>query len=446
MSKYFYIKTYGCQMNFYDSDRIIDLIGPLGYKLSESPEECDLAILNTCHIREKASEKMYSDIGRLSKFKNNQIALGKNMTIAICGCVAQAEGKEILKKNKSVDIVVGPQNYHVLPELLIKKEKDKKYIENNFPKESKFDFFPEQSVKSSSAFVSIQEGCDKFCTFCVVPYTRGAEYSRPVSSIIYEIERVVSNGVKEVTLLGQNVNAYHGVKTYKDGKEKVYNLADLCSDVAEIKKLKRIRYITSHPADMNEELIREHKINKKLMPYLHLPIQSGSNKILKNMNRKYTKEHYIKIVKKLRKSKPDIALTSDFIVGYPGETKRDFEETLDLIKYIKFAGSYSFKYSPRPGTPSSLKNDFVDSEILDNRLRLLQNELKQQQKDFNNSFIGKQLSVLFEKKGKKNNQYVGRSEYLQPVHVFSSKSLVGEILNVKIDSITSYSLHGKISK
>ena len=443
MQKFFYIKTYGCQMNFYDSDKIVDLLKPLGYKISQTPENCDLAILNTCHIREKASEKMYSDIGRLANFKKNQLKTGRNMTIAICGCVAQAEGKEIMRRNNSVDIVIGPQNYHVLPKILVKKEKNKKYLENNFPEESKFDYFPEPSVKGFTAFVSIQEGCDKFCTFCVVPYTRGAEFSRPVKDIKLEVEKLVSLGVREITLLGQNVNAYHG-KLSSRGQGLDCKLSKLCNILSNIKGLMRIRYITSHPADMTDDLINEHKNNFKLMPYLHLPIQAGSNKILKEMNRKYTKEEYVEVVDKLRKARPDIALTSDFIVGFPGEKDQDFDETLDLVKTLKFAGSYSFKYSPRPGTPASLHKKLVDHETMNKRLSILQEVLKDQQKDFNYSFLDKELPVLIEKTGKKDNQFVGRSEYLQPVHILSKNNIIGEIVNVKINSITSFSLHGKV--
>ena len=443
MQKLFYIKTYGCQMNFYDSDKIVDLLKPLGYRISETPENCDLAILNTCHIREKASEKMYSDIGRLANFKKNQLKSGRDMTIAICGCVAQAEGKEIMRRNNSVDIVVGPQNYHVLPEILIKKEKNKKYIENIFPEKSKFDYFPDPSVNGFTAFVSIQEGCDKFCTFCVVPYTRGAEFSRPAKDIVLEVEKLVSLGVREITLLGQNVNAYHGKISSKE-KDSVCTLSELCSMLAKIKGLMRIRYITSHPADMTDDLINAHKDNYKLMPYLHLPIQAGSNKILKEMNRKYTREEYITVVDKLRKARPDIALTSDFIVGFPGEKNQDFDETVDLVKTLRFAGSYSFKYSPRPGTPASLKGKPVDQKIMNQRLSVLQDILKDQQKEFNNSFIDKELPVLIEKTGKKDSQFVGRSEYLQPVHVLSKKNIIGEVINVRVNSITSFSLHGKV--
>ena len=431
-------------MNFYDSEKIKDLLKPLNYMHSESPEDCELAILNTCHIREKASDKMYSDIGRLANYKKNKIALGKNMTIAICGCVAQAEGKEIIKRNKDVDIILGPQNYHLLPKILKEKHKSEQYIENNFPKESKFDYLLDPTFNGVSAFVSIQEGCDKFCTFCVVPYTRGAEYSRSVLEIKMEVEKLTSLGVKEVTLLGQNVNAYHGYFSNQE-KEKVFDLSDLCRELSKNAKLKRIRYITSHPSDMSEKQILEHKLNKKLMPYLHLPIQSGSNKILKEMNRNYTKEEYIKIIENLKKARPDIALTSDFIVGFPGESEKDFDDTMDVIKLLGFAGSYSFKYSPRPGTPASLIKNTVDERVTDKRLKIMQTELSKQQKDFNNSFIGKKLSVLIEKVGKKKNQYVGRSEYLQPIHLISKDSLVSKIVDVKIESITAYSLHGKIN-
>ena len=429
-------------MNFYDSGKICDLLKPLGYKISESPEKCDLAILNTCHIREKASEKMYSDIGRLSKYKKAQINRGKDMIIAICGCVAQAEGERILKKNRVVDMIFGPQNYHLLPKKIIEKERNKKYLEINFPIESKFDYFPEPSTKGFTSFVSVQEGCDKFCTFCVVPYTRGAEFCRPAIDIIKEVEQLTYLGVQEVTLLGQNVNAYKGT-FYNEEKKKIeLNLAGLFRELEKIKNLNRIRYITSHPSDVDEDLIIAHKKINKLMPYLHLPIQSGSNKILKAMNRKYTKERYLEIIQHLKKARPDIAITSDFIVGFPGETDTDFDDTMDVVKSIKFAGSYSFKYSARPGTPASLLKHTIEDDISNKRLKILQEELTKYQTEFNNSFLGRNLSVLFEKKGKKDNQYVGRSEYLQPVHVFSKKSLIGKILNVDINKITSFSLHG----
>ena len=443
MKKLFYIKTYGCQMNFYDSEKIQDLLKPMGYILSKEPENCDLAILNTCHIREKASEKMYSDIGRLSKYKKNKKLAGENMIIAICGCVAQAEGKEIIKRNKDVDIVLGPHNYHKLTSILSKKF-TRPVIKNEFDVEEKFNSFPKPSFSGVTAYVSIQEGCDKFCTFCVVPYTRGAEYSRNVLDIFGEVKNLVSLGVKEITLLGQNVNAYNGKFDFQNPKN-LYSLAKLCSFLSEIKGLERIRYITSHPADMTDELILEHQNNSKLMPYLHLPIQSGSNKILKEMNRRYTKEVYLKIVEKLRSKIPNIALTSDFIVGFPGENKSDFDDTMDIVKSVKFAGSYSFKYSPRPGTPAFLKKFDLEDNIINDRLNILQKELNLQQKQFNEKCIGLDMEVLVEKIGKKRNQFVGRSEYLQPVHIISREDLIGKLVKVKIKSLTSFSLHGKLS-
>ena len=443
MTKFFYIKTYGCQMNFYDSAKIQDLLKPMGYILSKEPENCDLAILNTCHIREKASEKMYSDIGRLSKYKKNKKLAGDDMIIAICGCVAQAEGNEIIKRNKDVDIVLGPQNYHKLTSIL-SKNLSRPIIKNEFDAKEKFSSFPEPSFSGVTAFVSIQEGCDKFCTFCVVPYTRGAEYSRNVMDICVEVKKLVSLGVKEITLLGQNVNAYNGKFDFQNLKTS-YSLAKLCSFLSEIKGLERIRYITSHPADMTDELILEHQNNAKLMPYLHLPIQSGSNKILKEMNRRYTKEAYLKIVEKLRSRTPNIALTSDFIVGFPGENKSDFDDTMDIVKSVKFAGSYSFKYSPRPGTPAFLKKFNLDGKIINDRLNILQNELNLQQRQFNKECIGLNMEILVEKFGKKKNQYVGRSEYLQPVHIISRENLIGKIVKVKVESLTSFSLHGTLS-
>ena len=440
MNKLFHIKTYGCQMNFYDSTRISELLKPMGYDESDSPESCDLIILNTCHIREKASEKMYSDIGRLSIMKQNRKKTGDDLKIVITGCVAQAEGKEILNRNRDVDIVVGPQTYHKLPELLKRNEK---FVLNDFPDESKFDFLPFTNKTQSSAFVTIQEGCDKFCSFCVVPYTRGSEFSRTVNEITYEIEHLVRNGVKEITLLGQNVSSYHGLYKSRENKS-VYSLSDLIQHISNIEGLQRIRYLTSHPSDITDELIKEHGNNYKLMPYLHLPIQSGSNKILKKMNRKHTKESYIELIKKVRTARNDLAISSDFIVGFPGETNKDFEDTLEVVKEINFASSYSFKYSPRPGTPASLMKNHVKEETKKKRLQILQKELNNQQEIFNNSFLGKELSVLFEKKGKKKNQFVGKSQYLQPVHVISKESIIGEIHNVGIHNKTSHSLHGNL--
>ena len=443
MKKFFHIKTYGCQMNVYDSEKISDLLKPMGFERSDNPDNCDITILNTCHIREKASEKMYSDIGRLSRLKENRLKSGHDMKIIVAGCVAQAEGEQIFKRNKNVDIVIGPQSYHKITKLL--KKKSSKLIENNFPKESKFDFFPQTKTNSPTAFLTIQEGCDKFCSFCVVPYTRGAEFSRSVNEIVFEANHLVSQGVKEITLLGQNVSAYKG-NFISGGRTRKFHLADLMNKLSEIVKLKRIRYLTSHPVDINSDLIMIHGKNKKIMPYLHLPIQSGSNRILKKMNRKHSRESYIEIIEKIRKVRKDIAITSDFIVGYPGESDSDFKMTLDLVKKINFAGSYSFKFSPRPGTPSAMKNSTVPQKTADIRLKILQEELNDQQSKFNRSFQKKSLSVLFEKKGKRENQYVGRSQYMQPVHVISNDNLIGKIKNVRIKNVESFSLHGNISK
>ena len=430
-------------MNVYDSDRISDLLIPMGYTKTDKPEESDLVIINTCHIREKASEKLYSDLGRLSKFKINRNKLGSDLKIVVTGCVAQAEGEEIIRRNKDVDLVLGPQNYHKITSFLKKTPTHK--LHTHFPNESKFDHFPKTKTNEVSAFVTIQEGCDKFCSFCVVPYTRGPEFSRTVNEIVFDIKHLSNQGVREITLLGQNVSDYSG--TYNDGiSKKRLKLADLIKRISDIKNIERIRYITSHPSDISSELINEHKTNFKLMPYLHLPIQSGSNKILKKMNRGYTQEHYISIVKEIKKVRKDFAVTSDFIVGFPGETDEDFNETLKITEEIDFAASYSFKYSPRPGTPSSLLDEHVPENVSDERLKILQKKLDQSQNVFNNSFIGKKVSVLFEKEGKKINQYVGRSEYLQPVHVISDDPLIGKILDVKINKVEAYSLHGQINQ
>ncbi len=427
-------------MNFYDSERIADLLTPMGYKKTDKPEESDLVILNTCHIREKASEKMYSDLGRLSKFKSNKVKSGSNLKIVVTGCVAQAEGKAIIRRNSDVDLVLGPQNYHKIPTLLTNSNKEK--LHNYFPKESKFDFFPRTKTNELSAFVTIQEGCDKFCSFCVVPYTRGSEFSRTVNEIVFDIKHLSEQGVREVTLLGQNVSDYSGFYTVK-GVVKKLNLSQLINEISEIKGIDRIRYITSHPADISMDLINEHKKNMKLMPYLHLPIQSGSDRILKKMNRGYTQKDYISIIDKIKDVRKDFAVTSDFIVGFPGETDNDFLDTLNLTEKVDFAASYSFKYSPRPGTPSAFLEDEVPEDVSHQRLQILQKKLDESQRKFNMSFIGQKLSVLFEKKGKKINQYVGRSQYLQPVHVNSDKSLIGKILDIKINKVESYSLHGE---
>ena len=441
MEQSFFVKTYGCQMNQYDSEKIDELLVHNGFKKAKHLETSDVAILNTCHIREKASEKFYSDLGRLSVFKKNKEKLGEKMQIVVMGCVAQAEGQEVIKRNSLVDYVVGPQNIQSIPKLL--KTKSKEAIHTDFLCVEKFSSFPKSYLEGASRQITIQEGCDKFCSFCVVPYTRGNEYSRSVEGIYAEAKNLVENGALEINLLGQNVSSYKSY-IFDKSKKKLVDLSKLCNILSSLPELKRIRYITSHPSDINDELILEHKNNKKLMPFLHLPVQSGSNKILKKMNRKHSKENYIDLIKKIKLKVPNMAFSSDFIVGYPGETDDDFQETLDLIDKIGFASSYSFKYSPRPGTPASLINERIDDSVLNKRLNKIQTKLNEQQKEFNRTFLDKEIDVLFTNLGKKNNQYVGRTPFLQPVHVFSSSDLVGKILKIKIERLTSFSFHGKI--
>ena len=441
MNQTFYIKTYGCQMNQYDSEKINQLLKNIGFEETNDIENSDLAILNTCHIRERASEKMYSDLGRLSKFKENKEINGRKMQIIVTGCVAQAEADEILKRSKSVDFVLGPQNFHVLPDIL-KKER-KRF--NNFLPDEKFKSLAQLKMDSKdvSKMVTIQEGCDKFCSFCVVPYTRGAEYSRSIEQINAEVINLSKSGAREVTLLGQNVSSYSS-KIFSEKKNKKVGISFLLRVLSKIKDIKRLRYVTSHPNDIGDDLIYEHKLNTKLMPFLHLPIQSGSNKILKEMNRKHTREFYIELIKKIRFHVPEIAFSSDFIVGYPGENNRDFEMTLDLIDTVRFASSYSFKYSPRPGTKSSLIKNNISEETSSARLKKLQEVLNLHQKEFNEKFIGKTVEILINSRGRKDCQFTGRTPHLQPVHVFSKRNIIGELMMVKIESLTSYSFHGKI--
>jgi len=429
-----YIKSYGCQMNVYDSNRILDLFKNKNYEKVEDPKDANLVVLNTCHIREKAAEKVYSDIGRINKIKKNKSK--DDYKLVIAGCVAQAEGKEIKKRAPSVDFVVGPQSYHDLPDML---DTSDKIISDEFTQNEKFKNLLYNSAGGVSEFVSIQEGCDKFCSFCVVPYTRGPEFSRPVNDILIEIEKYVSQGVKEIIFLGQNVNAYHGVGL--DGKSK--DLAYLINKVSEVENLSRIRYMTSHPIDMTDSLIKVHKTNHKLMPFLHLPIQSGSDKILKDMNRKHTVDSYKKIVDKLRNERPDIALSSDFIVGYPNETDRDFEDTMKFIDDVEFVIAYSFMYSQRPGTPAQ-KKDNVPLADKKARLTAIQSLLKEQQKNFNKSFVGSNMEILFEKKGRYQDQYIGRSIYNQSVFTKNNKNLINTIEKVKILNSTDFALESSI--
>ncbi len=425
-----YIKSYGCQMNVYDSNRILDLFKNQNYEITDEPRDANLVVLNTCHIREKAAEKVYSDIGRINKLKKDYPK--DNFKLVVAGCVAQAEGEEIKLRAPSVDFIVGPQSYHKLPDML---KKDDSIISDDFTQNDKFKNLIYNSTGGVSEFISIQEGCDKFCSFCVVPYTRGPEFSRPVKEIVNEIEKYLSQGAKEIIFLGQNVNAYHGFG--EDGKTK--DLAYLINRVSELEKLKRIRYMTSHPIDMTDTLIKTHKSNSKLMPFLHLPIQSGSNRVLKDMNRRHDVNFYKKIVEKLRNERSDIALSSDFIVGYPGETDKDFDDTMNFVNEINFVIAYSFIYSQRPGTPAQ-KKDNISLADKKARLSALQSLLKEQQKNYNKSFVGKKMEVLFEKKGRHTDQFIGRSIYNQSVFINSEANLINKITDVKIINSTDFAL------
>ena len=439
--KKLYIKTHGCQMNFYDSEKMVDLLKPLGYELHNDGDDADIIVLNTCHIREKAVEKTYSELGRIRDQANlRKEKTGKKTIIAVAGCVAQAEGDQIMKRSPWVDIVVGPQSYQNLPELISKVDpiEKNKLISIDFPVIPKFDQLKSKiTQRGPSAFLTIQEGCDKFCSFCVVPYTRGSEYSRSIYSIIDEAKKLIDAGVKEITLLGQNVNAWSSKG--KDGK--VWRLGSLIKELAKINELQFIRYTTSHPLDMDLELIEAHRDIEKLMPYLHLPVQSGSDSILKKMNRKHTTDDYRKIIEKFRKVRPDLLLSGDFIVGFPGETDKDFLETLQLVKDIKYGQSYSFKYSSRPGTPAANREEVCES-LKKDRLAELQLLLSKQQMDIQKSMIGKEVKVLFEKPGRLNNQMGGKSEYLHAVHVIGGSLKKGDIKSVKIINTEANSLGG----
>lgn len=441
-----YIKTYGCQMNVYDSDKMANLMLQDGFELSDKVEGSDLVILNTCHIREKASEKIYSELGKIKKQKNAFKKQGRQMIVAVAGCVAQAEGAEIIKRENCVDIVVGPQAYQRLPQMVARALKNEKQVELDFSVSEKFDILPQELEKqtlakgATTAFLTIQEGCDKFCSFCVVPYTRGAEYSRNPNEIYKEAVSLVANGAVEISLLGQNVNAYKS-SLIVDGKSQQFSLAKLLNLVGQIKELKRIRYSTSHPNDMSDDLILAHKENEKLMPLLHLPVQSGSDAILKKMNRKHTRQYYFDVIESLRKARPDIAFSSDFIVGFPGETDSDFEDTLNLVERVGFAQSYSFKYSPRPGTPASEEDDIEDS-VKDSRLQILQKLIRKQQTAFNTYCLNKVMPVLFEKKGKHAGQVIGKTPYGQSIVVVAKEDIIGSILQTKVSNVLANSLGG----
>ena len=446
MAKKLYIKTYGCQMNVYDTERMQDVLAPLGYAVSDSPDGADLVILNTCHIREKAEEKVYSDLGRLRKGKAQGQAAGRQPLIAVGGCVGQAAGEEIIRRAPYVDMVFGPQSYHQLPDMIARAEREDrtdKIVELDFPVISKFDQLPApKASKGGSAFVSVQEGCDKFCTFCVVPYTRGAEYSRSVADILRESRQLVEEGTREITLLGQNVNAYHG----DDGKGGEWGLARLIYALAEIDGLQRIRYTTSHPRDMDEDLLLAHGEVPQLMPYLHLPVQSGNDRVLKAMNRKHKAADYLGIIDRLRHYRPEIALSSDFIVGFPGESEAEFQDTLRLVESVGFAQAYSFKYSPRPGTPAAEQEAQVAEEAKDERLLALQALLNRQQAEFNARTVGQKVDVLFEKQGKFAGQLIGKSPYLQSVHVRGlDDSFIGQVVPVWLTDAFDNSLAGKLA-
>ncbi|AGJ01525.1 (Dimethylallyl)adenosine tRNA methylthiotransferase MiaB [Rickettsia prowazekii str. GvF12] len=431
-------------MNVYDSVKIQDLLYPFGYESTEDIKEADIIILNTCHIREKAAEKTYSELGRIKKLQNTRKQEGLNPAIiVVAGCVAQAEGEEIFSRTPYVDIVVGPQSYYNLPELISKVVRhEKQLIDLDFVEEAKFDNLPEQLYpQGASSFISVQEGCDKFCTFCVVPYTRGAEFSRSVEQVYRESLKAVSNDAKEIILLGQNVNAYHG----KGPKDKIFTLADLLKCLAQIPNLARLRYMTSHPIDMTDDLIKLHGTEPKLMPFLHLPVQSGSNKILKAMNRKHDRDYYFNIINRLREARSDIVLSSDFIVGFPGETEQDFEDTLDLVHRVKYGQCYSFKYSPRPGTPGAIRTDQIPEHIKSKRLTILQQELATQQLAFNQSCVGSTMRVLFDRDGKFEDQIIGKTPYMQSVYIHNpNKSLLGKIVDVIITKAALNSLTGEI--
>ena len=442
MTKKVHIKTYGCQMNAYDSVRMAEAMAPEGYAETPDLEAADLIVLNTCHIREKAAEKIYSDLGRLRLLRDRRRAEGMSTMIAVAGCVAQAEGAEILRRAPVVDLVVGPQTYHRLPELVRRAEQSgSKIVLTEFPEEDKFAALPARVTRRSpTAFLTVQEGCDKFCSFCVVPYTRGAEYSRPAADVIAEAKRLAAFGVREVTLLGQNVNAYDGAGP--GGCR--WTLARLLEAVAAIPGIDRLRYTTSHPSDMSADLIAAHRDIPALMPYLHLPFQAGADRILAAMNRKHTAADYLRLIDRIRAARPDIALSTDIIVGFPGETDDDFEATLDVVREVTFAQAYSFKYSARPGTPAATMQPHISDAVKSQRLAILQDMLSAQQEAFNRSQLGRNLPVLLEKAGRKPGQLAGRSPFLQAVHIDSAQDRIGEIALVNITHAGANSLSGVI--
>jgi tRNA-2-methylthio-N6-dimethylallyladenosine synthase len=442
-----HVKSFGCQMNVYDSHRMADTLVPAGYSETANPEDADLVILNTCHIREKAAEKVYSEIGRIREMKVAAARDGRNMLIAVAGCMAQAEGKEIIRRAGAVDLVVGSQNYHRLPEMIARAQAGEKVIDTEFPVEDKFDILAEPrreaiAKRGITAFVTVQEGCDKFCTFCVVPYTRGAEISRPVEKIVSEVARLADAGVREVTLIGQNVNAYHGVG--RDGAPS--SLGKLLHRLAQVPGILRLRYTTNHPRDVEDDLIAAHADIPAVMPYVHLPVQSGSDRILAAMNRRHTRRDYLDVIARLRAGRADLAFTSDFIVGFPGETETDFRDTLSLIDEVGFASAYSFMYSPRPGTPAAEMNDPATPGEKSERLQRLQAAITRDQRSFLAGFTGRTLDVLLEKPGKLPGQLVGRSPYLHAVQVMAPAGMIGSIRRVTITEVGTNTLFGVLAE
>ncbi|KQV84160.1 tRNA (N6-isopentenyl adenosine(37)-C2)-methylthiotransferase MiaB [Rhizobium sp. Root1220] len=445
-SRKVFIKTYGCQMNVYDSTRMSDALARDGYEPTEDMEQADLVLLNTCHIREKAAEKVYSALGRLRDMKKKRTSEGREFMIGVAGCVAQAEGEEILRRAPAVDVVIGPQTYHRLPEALRRAKEGQRIVDTEYALEDKFEHLPiadkaKIRARGVTAFLTVQEGCDKFCTFCVVPYTRGSEVSRSVDQIVDEAHKLVEGGVREITLLGQNVNAWHG--RGPDGQE--WTLGDLLYRLAEIPGLARLRYTTSHPRDMDDRLIDAHRDLRALMPYLHLPVQSGSDRILKAMNRRHTAAEYLALIKRIRAARPDIALSGDFIVGFPGETDQDFEDTLRLVEEVRYAQAFSFKYSTRPGTPGADLKDQVPEEIKAERLERLQGLLLKQQQEFAESCVGKTIELLLEKPGRMDAQLIGRSPWLQSVNVDAKALQIGDIITVRITGTGTNSLFAEIA-
>ncbi|KJF66679.1 tRNA (N6-isopentenyl adenosine(37)-C2)-methylthiotransferase MiaB [Rhizobium nepotum] len=446
-SRKVFIKTYGCQMNVYDSVRMSDALAKDGYVQTEDMGEADLVLLNTCHIREKAAEKVYSALGRLRDMKKSREEQGREFVIGVAGCVAQAEGEEILRRAPAVDVVIGPQTYHRLPDALKRVRGGERVIETEYAVEDKFEHLPVAEkatlrARGVTAFLTVQEGCDKFCTFCVVPYTRGSEVSRPVRQIVDEAMKLVDAGVREITLLGQNVNAWQG----EGAKGEKWGLAELLYRLAEIPGLARLRYTTSHPRDMDDRLIGAHRDLRILMPYLHLPVQSGSDRILKAMNRRHTGEEYIQLIEKIRAVRPDIAMSGDFIVGFPGETDRDFEDTMAIVEQVKYAQAFSFKYSTRPGTPGADLTDQVAEEVKAERLERLQALLLRQQREFAESLVGKTMDVLLEKPGRMPEQLIGRSPWLQSVNLDAKTLKIGDIVNVRITATGPNSLFAEVAE